>query len=191
MCNYEPFITGSSPSWPLMIQQNYFTDAFPAAEDHCTGQQQSPLALPEVAGVPGKVFGVTVSSGIGGLKWNMWTLTWCSCWGLTSKQRGWSWWGWCPGRAAGSGSGCSRSVLSGGRGGPAVWSGGLCAVELLPAPCAALLRQHSTRTFLNFFCCQLKEFCKGFAKQQARGAGGKSRRSASLPLPLPAGLRQG
>lgn len=51
-----------------MIQQNYFTDVFPAAEDHCTGQQQSPLALPGVAGVSGKVSGVTISSGIGGLK---------------------------------------------------------------------------------------------------------------------------
>lgn len=66
-----------------------------------------------------------------------------------------------------------------------------CGAAARSMCCSAPLLQHSTRTFLDFFCCQLKEFCKGFAKQQARGAGGKSRRSASLPLPLPAGLRQG
>lgn len=85
MYHYESFITCSSLSWPLTIQQNNFINAFPQGRGPLHWSTAASLALPEVVGVPGNgsrdtgsfpAWNLAFQCGrIWGLKWNI--QPWC------------------------------------------------------------------------------------------------------------------
>lgn len=205
MCHYESFITCSGPSWPLMIQQNYFISALPHSGGWLRwGQQQSPFAFawssrlalemrPETRGSFPAWNPAFQPVGVRGLKWHMqmWREAAAEAWPQNKEADG--------GRAG---------VLAGQRGSrrpvqpfgaERQWGRSRCAESGSVPLCLSALRSRrllhvllcSSGTLRTRFWPLLPPAEGGFAKQQAKGAGGKSRRSANLPLPPSAELRQG
>lgn len=160
-----------------MIQQNYFISAFPHSRVLLHWAVAEYLALPEVAAVPGNVsrhrelpcLKLSVSA-CWWLRAAVKLQVWCgaAAWAWP-QNRGWSWWGQCPGRTEERRQWLQLLGLSGGRRvllgrerlGASVC---LCSAEPLPAPCAALLLHHTAHIFLTS-CHQLKEFLQSSRKK--------------------------
>lgn len=188
MCCYESFITCSSPSWPLMIQQNYFINACPHSRGPpCCRCLKRRVSLEMCPATRGASLPETQRMGIWGLKWNMqmWRDAAAEAWPQTEAADG--------GRAAGSRQrpqplgaerhrGRSRCAESGSVPRCVSAPRRRCLLHVLPC---------SPGTLRTPSWPLLPAAEGGFAKQQAKGAGGESRRSASLPLLTSAELRQG
>lgn len=175
MCHYESFISCCSPSWPLMIQQNYFISAFPHSRVLLQRAVAEYLALPEVA-VPGNVSRDTGVSLPEAQCSSMLVAEGhserCRCDvmqrpGLTSKQRLIMACQCLAGQKRG-GSGCSC------RGWVVVGRVPLCrerlgaSAEPLPAPCAALLLHHTAYIFLTSSVTSWRSFCRAEGKMCGR-----------------------
>lgn len=161
MCHYESFITCYRLCWPLMIQQNYFINAFP----HTAGVQHRAAAVaafacsgrcPRVCGQRhGELCCLQTACLAVSAAWSD-TSRSSMMWGLAQ-----SWWGCAGSRAVGRG--CSCPGLSSSREGPWRASWYCCACSL----CWSAPPVHCMHVS-DLFSDSWRGFCKAAGKECMR-----------------------